>query len=115
MGIALRNSSSGSLITFFWGFDSGSGGWVLSLWKWTNVTTLSASYAQPVLNVPPRALRFRDNGTNRFAEYTHNGIDWVTYFSVGRTDFITPDQIGWGGNNNSGKTAYVRLRSLSVV
>lgn len=114
-GLVLRNSSSGSLITFFWGYDLGSGGYLLTVWKWTNATTLSASYAQFGLNVPPQALRFRDDGTNRIAEFTHNGIDWITYHSVGRTDFITPDQIGWGSNNASGLTTYYRMRSFSVV
>jgi hypothetical protein len=116
-GIALRNATSGSIITFFWGYDANvnSAGYSLMLWAWSNVTTLTASYKQSLLNVAPRALRFRDDGTNRFAEYTHNGIDWIPYFNVGRTDFITPDQIGWGANNGSGLTTPYRLRSFAIT
>jgi hypothetical protein len=118
-GLALRNSSSGSLVTFFWGLDSGSGGWLLELWQWTSAGAAGGAptptYKQLVMNSPPRGYRFRDDGTNRNAEYTYNGIDWTPYVSIGRTDFITPDQVGWGGNNNTGITALCRLRSFAVT
>ncbi len=45
-------------------------------------------------------MRFRDNGTTRFCEISQDGENWITLFSVGRTDFLTPDQVGFFCNAN---------------
>lgn len=117
-GIFLRNSSSGSLIHFGPSYDTGTAtSPYMQASQWTNATTFSANYQ--VTSIPTVYFinwwRIRDDGTNRYFEYSYDGFEWQTFFSGGRTNFITPDQIGWGAFNNSGITAYQRLRSFSVV
>lgn len=118
VGIFLRNSTSGSLINFGPAYDTGTGASpYMQVSKWTNATTFSANYQ--VTSIPTvfsiNWWRIRDDATNRYYEYSSNGMQWVTFYSGGRTDFITPDQIGWGALNNSGTTAYLQMRSFSVV
>lgn len=118
-GLILRNSTSGSFLTYGPVFNNG---FTLSTIKLTNPTTVSATYkAQGVGSLAhglPHWLRIRDDATTRFYEYSYNNIDWILHFSVGRTDFITPDQIGWGisANNSGGAyTAITRLLHFSGV
>lgn len=114
-GIVLRNSSSGSFVALY--FLRSSGSYSVTVDKWTAAGTFGSTYVTSgVFNSVPRWLRFRDDGTNRYAEYSYNAVEWITAHSVGRTDFITPDQIGWGASNTSTtKTGYLRLRSLNGV
>lgn len=62
----------------------------------------------------PNWYRIRDDGTNHNFEYSLNGIDWRTVLTQGRTAFLTPAFIGWGGiTTGSARTA--RLRSLVIA
>ena len=66
----------------------------------------------------PNWLRIRDDGTNRYFDYSYNGVDWTPFSSSGRTDFLgtAPNQIGIKARNNgSGQPLTVRIRSLSGV
>lgn len=117
-GLALRESSSGKLIS--WGLTNVSGQAYRAV-KFNSPTSWSADYYTLALSDNlggfPNWLQIRDDGTNRYFEYSLNGLDWVTAFSVGRTDFMTPDQIGWGASWNGGSKPYpdkIRCRSLSV-
>lgn len=121
-GIVLRNSSSGSMIMF--GPDlliTASGFARVRVTKWTNATTYSADYGTAKVSytlpggVIPKWYRIRDDATNRYFEHSINGVDWLLFHSIGRTDFITPDQVGWGASNSTGSTSLTRLRSWSVV
>lgn len=122
MGIVLRESSSGKFLTLELVVSSsafGSGA-LLRAGKWTNTSTFSAAYksryVQFLSGGIPNWLQFRDNGTTRYFEYSHNGVDYVPFHPVGRTDFCTPDQIGVGVfNANTGYTNYLRMRSLDGV
>lgn len=115
-GILLRNSTSGSFISFGLGYDTSASGFYLGTIKWTSPTVLSAVGTRvstsTLVNGMPSWLRIRDDGTNRFYQYSTNALDWITFGSTVRTDFITADQIGWGGNNSSGVTGFVRVRSF---
>lgn len=129
-GLILRNGTSGSFIHFGMSqyIDSTSGNcqWLVIAQKWTNATTFSADYFSstsgkdvgryPSASLFIRWLRIVDDGTNRKFQYSLNGVDWATIYSIGRTDFITPDQVGWGVDNNSiSGTGYCRLRHWSVA
>lgn len=121
-GIVLRDSVGGSFITFGPVYNSSSGGFALSATKFTPPTSFAGFYASLpvgfVVGGIPNWLRVRDDATNRFYEYSFNGVDWILLTSSVRTDFVTPDQIGWGvrANNSGGSyTATVRLRHLSGV
>lgn len=117
-GIFLRQSSDGKMIQFG-PFVDGTGYGVTS-YKITNATTYSTNYnfwrMGSGLGRMPNWYRFRDDGTNRHAEFSNNGLDWLTFHSVSRTDFLTADQVGWGGDtDNAGFTCRMRLRSWLVA
>lgn len=118
-GIVLRNSGSGSLITFGAWESSANGGLALATLLWNSPTSYNSTGIMLqvyYLSGMPNWLRIRDDATTRFYEYSNNGIDWIVHSSTTRTTFITPDQIGWGTNaNGTGFTAITRLRSFSGV
>lgn len=115
-GIVLYDSVSGKLIHFGPGVNSG---FVVSAQKYTNITTFSAAYTSvtppATIQAIPNWYQIRDDGTNRFFEFSFNGIDWIALTSTLRTDFLTPNQIGWGGDNNGGNIAKLRLRSWNIT
>lgn len=120
--IILRESSSGKFVAFEFAMNSGTYpyGMVMRATKWIDYSTFSAVYTarypQYGPGGPPNWVRFRDNGTTRYFEYSNNGVDWQILHSVSRTDFCTPDQIGVVGyNGNTGQALYVRIRSLDGV
>jgi hypothetical protein len=75
--------------------------------KWNSATSFSANYtstAQPSL-IPaqlPLWVRLSDDGTTRTLEYRQTDGAWQTLHSVGRTDFLTPDQLCLGIMNQNG-------------
>lgn len=122
MGILLRRSATGAIVTFGLGVITAINGtsYLMRSVKWTNATTASAAYTTAggsFLSGPaPNWYRIRDDGTNRYCEYSHNGVDWITLHSVGRTDFLgaAPDQIGvFAYNQSTGQAVMLRLRSFS--
>jgi hypothetical protein len=46
-------------------------------------------------NGPLIWLRIADNGTNRIVSFSVDGVLWTALHTVGRTDFITPNQVGF--------------------
>jgi hypothetical protein len=121
-GIGLRNATSGSFITFGPSlYAAASIGAQLTIYRWTNATTFSASSFEQATSALAGAgvlnwLRIRDDGTNRYFEYSPNGVDWILVFSEGRTTFITPDQFIFGADNEaSGADCKIRLRSLAGI
>lgn len=119
-GVGLRNSSSGSFITFGPALDATNLSH-LAVYRWTNATTVSAAQLAKVTytlpgGVIPNWYRVRDDGTNRYFDYSINGVDWITVYSEGRTVFITPDQFCFGASNEgSGADLTFRLRSLAGI
>lgn len=105
-GIGFRQSSDGKLHLFMCGGSaSGSTPGIFSI-KFTNPTTFSASYSSTIaynLNTgfPPAYLRIADDGTNRLLSYSMDGVNFTPYTSIGRTDFLTADQVGFFANASS--------------
>lgn len=116
-GMAVRESSSGKIVT--WGPGNASSVVHIATIKWTNATTYSADYSRIVTNryhLTPKWYRVRDDATNRYYEWSHNGTTWQTHTSALRTDFLTPDQVGICINHNNGSgTAYLNMRSYAEV
>lgn len=56
-------------------------------------------------------MRIEDNGTNRICSLSPDGVEFWTFHSIGRTDYLTANQAGIciGGNNS----ARVAMRVLS--
>lgn len=98
-GMILRESSSGKLVAF--GDQSVQNGnttrYVTKLATpngptYTNYTAIAQnlSFLSHI-----HWMQIHDNGTNRICKYSVNGIDFEQFHSVGRTDYITPDEIGF--------------------
>jgi len=120
-GILVRQSSNSNFVTFGPCYNIASyGGAFIGVLAWTSLT-VSSVLGTPIvvstlLEGMPKWFRIRDNGTNRFYEYSVTGMDWTIAYQQGRTTTVTPDQYGWGGDvNNTAVTNVYRLRSLSVV
>jgi hypothetical protein len=116
MGIALYNSTSASFIGFGFDYD-GTNGLRLRAYRWNSISSFNSDYNAvpvPALGARPCWLQFRDDGTNRNLEYSLNGIDFITQYTIGRTDFITPDRAAWGGLTGGAKE-FCRLWSWNIT
>lgn len=91
-GVLWRESGSGKLVTFI-----AAGGQTLQLTKWNDpntavsnyVANVAASYGQPIW------VRLADDNTNRIVSMSQDGQNFVQLHSVGRTDFMTADEVGF--------------------
>lgn len=95
-GLCFRQSSDGKLHTLT--VDPFST--VTRLWstKWTNATTFSAQYTTLGLTETLENLiwfRIADDGTNRICSISRDGQNFLPVHSVGRTDFLTADEVGF--------------------
>ncbi len=121
--ICLRNSSSGSFVLFEIALVTATvNGLMMRVNNWTNATTFSATSSTQNISLygpsTPNWLRVRDDGSNRYFEFSYNGVDWILFFSSTRTSFITPNQIGVAAYNHTPTgtgNSFLRLRSLSGV
>lgn len=112
-GFVWRQSSDGKLVSF----DVVSAGstpfqQVIAHSKWTNTTTFSANYTSvDTVNAAPPSdgwkagpgywMRAKDDNTNRTCWVSPDGRNWTKLFTETRTDFITPDKIGFFADNVS--------------
>ncbi|MGN6700005.1 MAG: hypothetical protein ACTHMR_17765 [Thermomicrobiales bacterium] len=103
-GLVLRESSSGKLALLNYCCDTTQNtGYRVQTQKFTNPTTFSASsITLPAPTGHPLWLRLQDDNTNRIASVSLDGVNFWQIHSVGRTDFLTPDQIGLYVNTNQG-------------
>lgn len=110
-GLILRQSSDGKLVTINKAATSNA----LAVNKWTNETTFSAAYVTITSGLdiycPMVWFRFTDNNTNRIASMSSDGQNFVDIHSVSRTDFLTPDQVGFGIFDNATYTNAMTLLS----
>lgn len=100
-GLVFRQSSDGKLHAFGLLTDNGVNGSIyLGSRKYTNPTTYSADYSliQTVSRLSPCSLvwmRIADNGTNRICSFSTDGVHFIQFHSIGRTDFLTADEVGF--------------------
>jgi hypothetical protein len=47
------------------------------------------------MNGVPRFFRISDNGTDRKVFVSTDGVTFIEWTTVGRTDFLTADQVGF--------------------
>ena len=108
-----RQSSDGKLVTFGQYYSNSL--W-LHLYKWTNPTTASALYfglgsfgSGPQW---PTWLRLEDDGVNRKAYVSNDGTNWLLVHTVGRTDFLTADEVGFAvQSGGAGYPAGIKILS----
>lgn len=110
LGLVFRQSSDGKIQTLNVGTNA------IEVLKYTDATTYSANYAARTI-VPNKApqllwLRLEDDNTDRKCYWSTNGQNWHTVHSVGRTDFLTADQVGFYANaENATYPAHITLLS----
>lgn len=114
--LAFRQSSDGKLVVLQMLVNNGS--WGLYATKLDSPTAFNAHYGGGVLVSIPNLrylwLRIADDGANRISSWSQDGQNFTQIHSVGRTDFLTADQVGWGVNGNAA-TAAVAGALLSWV
>jgi len=94
-GLCFRESSSGKLATLTWQLNTDPQ--IRSL-KFTSPTAFSAAYtADTRFDAPPKWFRLQDDNSNRIVSVSETGkeSDWLVIHSVGRTDFLTADEVGF--------------------
>lgn len=128
IGIFLRESSSGKIVMCGPTHVNGSG-WFYEVAKYSSESTYNSRYGtyaftpvslgNNIYTGWPKWLRIRDDGTYRYFEASLNGFDWFSITSttnISRTDYITPNQIGWFVQSSvSSYTVKGRLRSFKVA
>lgn len=118
-GILFRESSSGKMHGFALAYNTGAGDTTFGLnivsSKWTDATNFSASYstvARLPYGILNRAwLRISDDNTNRILSLSINGLNWFTFHSIGRTDFLTANEVGFYVNSANSLDIYSTLHS----
>lgn len=102
IALGWRESSSSKIVTFGLQMNTGSR---LKVDKWTNETTFSATYIDFIARSGSSScawLRITDNGTNRICSVSSDGQHWIAVHTVGRTDFLTANEVLFGGQSQNG-------------
>lgn len=102
-GLCFRQSSDGKLHTFSIAHEDATlDHFTTNSIKWTNETSFSAAYVGYPFTLPSYIwLRIADDNTNRVCSYSFNGRNFITVHSVGRTDFLTADEVGFFVNTQN--------------
>jgi hypothetical protein len=109
-GLCWRNSTSGALVTA--GITNNN---TLVIGRYTSPTVLSSNYLSIALsNFAVNGdffLRLEDDSTNRIVSLSLDGENWLQAHSIGNTDFLSADQVGFFVNpTSSGLPAAVWLQ-----
>ena len=116
-GVLFRESSSGKLHTFQTVFFDSSGIHLISA-KFSNPTTYVADYKNLIAPIAGAYvwLRIQDDGTNRICSFSMDGRNFIVYHTIGRTDYLTADEIGFCclSNNGSAGEAGITVYSWEV-
>jgi hypothetical protein len=86
VGLCWRNSGSEGLILYI---NQGQGS--TGVRKYNNPSSYNSDYVFTGGITNQNWFRISDDGTNRNAFISPDGINWTNIFSVSNTDFITPD------------------------
>jgi hypothetical protein len=113
VAVGFRESSSGKLHLFE--VDCVSGALRLVVAKWTDASTFSALYSGPTtanwLAARPLWLRIADNGTNRVCSLSGDGQNFDPFHTVGRTDYMTANEVLFAARCAGGTNVYSTLLS----
>lgn len=90
-GLLFRQSSDGKIHTFSFHATPG-----LSSLKWSSATASVAYYVGPLFTTRHLWwLQISDDGTNRIVRQSADGLNWIMFGTIGRTDYLTADQVGY--------------------
>lgn len=94
-GLSFRQSSDGKLANFYVGNDS-SGFHIMESAKFSSPTAFSASYARRGYAYGSVVwLRITDDGVSRICSFSGDSQNWQVLHSVGRTDYMTANEVGF--------------------
>lgn len=92
-GLVFRESGTGKIHVFTYQQNSAR---LLSSLKYASPTSFSATYVQQAAwSYPIVWLRIADDGVNRICSYSNDGQHWEVFHTIGRTDFLTADEVGF--------------------
>ena len=116
-GLCFRNAGAGSFALLAIQAISASGKpFKMAANKYTNPTTWSADYISA--DYMPNGviwLRIADNGVSRICSYSNDGYDWEVFHTIGRTDFLTADQVGFYFSAQSGAVFSIKVLSWLIT
>jgi hypothetical protein len=117
MGLCWRSSGDGK-ITIFGAAETGK----FVLYKYSSATAFAAAYTPTIANATIGFnnstgiwLRLQDDGATRYGMVSLDGIFWIVIHSFGRTDYHTPDQVGYCGNVEHNLPAHFNVYSWSLT
>lgn len=112
IGVLWRQSSDGKLVVMTLKNDGATAS--ISLDKWDAPGTFNAAYiaatAYPWLS--RMFIQLRDDGTNRKVRFAVDGQNPIEIHTVGRTDYLTADEIGFAVNPYSQETGVTLVHWL---
>ena len=100
-GLVFRESSSGKLVSYHLVVNSASNiGVYVENNRWNSPTAIfnNANQFTPAnlqFGNPLLWLRIADDGTNRIFSISGDGRHWITTWTIGRTDHLTADEVGF--------------------
>lgn len=108
-GFVWRNAAGGQLVCPLIG-----GGTTLDMAsaKFTNATTYNSNYTVSPAPYPigeTHWIKVSDTGVNRVTSYSLDGKNWTDIHTVGRTDFITADEVGFFANSNNSRAIFMNI------
>lgn len=114
VGLCFRESGSGKLHTWHLQND-GSAEYAISQKQnsataWNSNYSVLTGYNRIASHSGLSWLRIADDGTNRICSYSSDGQNWIAYHTVGRTDYITADEVGICAASN--QTTYPTIMNV---
>jgi hypothetical protein len=102
-GLGLLEAATGELVLLECDYDNTAVTPQFTYAKWTNATTFSAVYMnrEELAGDQPIFIQIEVDGSNRYARYSNDGVNFSTLWTVGRTDFSqgdTPVLLSFGRN-----------------
>jgi len=94
-GACWRNSSDGYIAGFYAQSTSTKYDMYTKCSIWSSPTTIFYNYLAAIAIADPQWFRLADDGVNRKTYTSTDGVNWKLFYAVGRTDRMTPDQIGF--------------------
>ena len=100
-GLCWRDSSTKKFVVF--AYYSQSGGGNLAVQKYDSSTHYNSIYgsATPIQLAGDVWMMIVDDGANRKCYWSEDGRYWSLYHTISRTDFMTPNQVGFFVNANN--------------
>jgi hypothetical protein len=99
-GLFWKNGVDNKIVNFWFGWQAG---WYLRAEKWSDSITYVTYYQSMVSPIQngPLWLRVTEDNTNRICYWSVDGVNFIQFHSVARTDYITAGNVGWIVNNLS--------------